>query len=411
MGMQIEKHWTIRGREQNLGPLSSYALTLWGVQGLLYPQDVVMGTNRAFRAGYLPSLQKFMRNNGHLSRPYMWSVAGGKGGVGKSIVSALTAIALAQRDSKVVLVDADFGGANQREIFGVTRPVKNIWQILNNRSEDIDNFLIPSQVGNLQLLLCEANASDPFHNSIIHRLKFIQMLRCLEADYVILDLGPRMLDSDLDYYLNSDVQINVSSPEMTSIQNVSRFLKRAFKRKIDTAIYALQDEEEYHRFEIESENYPIQRQSLEFMQNRALPNRELLKRVIDSFNVKIIFNMISEHAPMPGKVLSKYLNSELGIHIDVLGSIPYDPVVRRALHLRNISLVAFNKYTVFSQINRILDKVLDAPKDVPTTHTSILNNSLGTGYSTNEIICGSWCSSWGDCDFQNPGYRCPIKNE
>ena len=40
------------------------------------------------------------------------AVGGGKGGIGKSLVSANLGIALAARGSKVVLVDADLGGAN-----------------------------------------------------------------------------------------------------------------------------------------------------------------------------------------------------------------------------------------------------------------------------------------------------------
>ena len=42
----------------------------------------------------------------------LWAFGGGKGGVGKSIVSANIAISLAQKNSTVVIVDADLGAAN-----------------------------------------------------------------------------------------------------------------------------------------------------------------------------------------------------------------------------------------------------------------------------------------------------------
>ena len=50
------------------------------------------------------------------------TVGGGKGGVGKSIVSSNLAVAMAQNGSKVVLVDCDLGAANQHVLFGIDRP-------------------------------------------------------------------------------------------------------------------------------------------------------------------------------------------------------------------------------------------------------------------------------------------------
>ena len=40
----------------------------------------------------------------------IWAVAGGKGGVGKSVVAALLCEALAQRELRVVAVDLDLAG-------------------------------------------------------------------------------------------------------------------------------------------------------------------------------------------------------------------------------------------------------------------------------------------------------------
>jgi hypothetical protein len=75
---------------KTIGPISSYALALWGLQGLLYPNDIITRNGqRRFLAGYLPGMMPFIRNNGHLHRAKLWAVAGGKGGVGKSVFFAL----------------------------------------------------------------------------------------------------------------------------------------------------------------------------------------------------------------------------------------------------------------------------------------------------------------------------------
>ena len=42
----------------------------------------------------------------------IWSVGGGKGGIGKSVATVNIGCALALGGKKVILVDADLGGAN-----------------------------------------------------------------------------------------------------------------------------------------------------------------------------------------------------------------------------------------------------------------------------------------------------------
>src|SRR3990170_8975838 len=51
--------------------------------------------------------------------PKVWAVGGGKGGVGKSLVTSSLGILLAQSGKKVLIIDADFGAANLHTFFGV----------------------------------------------------------------------------------------------------------------------------------------------------------------------------------------------------------------------------------------------------------------------------------------------------
>ena len=45
------------------------------------------------------------------NRPRIWAVGGGKGGVGKTVITANTAISLAQQGKRCVALDLDLGGA------------------------------------------------------------------------------------------------------------------------------------------------------------------------------------------------------------------------------------------------------------------------------------------------------------
>jgi flagellar biosynthesis protein FlhG len=50
------------------------------------------------------------------------AVGGGKGGIGKSLVSANLGIALARAGHRVILADVDLGGANLLTCLGMTQP-------------------------------------------------------------------------------------------------------------------------------------------------------------------------------------------------------------------------------------------------------------------------------------------------
>jgi flagellar biosynthesis protein FlhG len=50
------------------------------------------------------------------------AVGGGKGGIGKSLVSANLGIALARAGHRVILADVDLGGANLHTCLGMTQP-------------------------------------------------------------------------------------------------------------------------------------------------------------------------------------------------------------------------------------------------------------------------------------------------
>ena len=55
-------------------------------------------------------------------RRQIWSIGGGKGGIGKSLLAASLGWQLARLGKRVVLVDADLGGANLHTCLGLPGP-------------------------------------------------------------------------------------------------------------------------------------------------------------------------------------------------------------------------------------------------------------------------------------------------
>ena len=61
-------------------------------------------------------------------RKKLWSIGGGKGGIGKSVFTLGLGISLSRMGKKIILVDADLGGANLHTLMGV-RFLRAPWRI------------------------------------------------------------------------------------------------------------------------------------------------------------------------------------------------------------------------------------------------------------------------------------------
>ena len=85
-------------------------------------------------------------------RANFWAVGSGKGGVGKSVVTANLAIALAQKGKKCVILDADLGGANQHTILGMPYPRTSLADLFSRTVPSLKEILLPTPIPNLWLI-------------------------------------------------------------------------------------------------------------------------------------------------------------------------------------------------------------------------------------------------------------------
>ena len=79
------------------------------------------------------------------------AVGSGKGGVGKSLLAANIAIYLAQLGKRVVLLDADLGGANLHTFVGVERPHVTLGDFFDQRAGRIEECIVETSVSGLGL--------------------------------------------------------------------------------------------------------------------------------------------------------------------------------------------------------------------------------------------------------------------
>lgn len=168
----------------------------------------------------------------------MLAVGGGKGGVGKSFLTANLAVSIAREGLRVVAVDTDLEGANLHTFLGVPRPRASLADFVARREKDVAKLAVDTPVRNLQLIAAtDANLHDAQPRPLL-RLKLMHALRRLQADIVLVDLGAGTHAAAVDYFLIGDDGILVLAPEPISVENAYAFLRAAFYRRLRSAMKA-----------------------------------------------------------------------------------------------------------------------------------------------------------------------------
>src|SRR5207253_10311126 len=147
------------------------------------------------------------------------AIGGGKGGVGKSLLAANLGIYLAQLGKRVVLIDADLGGANLHTFVGVERPKVTLGDFFDKRVARIEDCVVATAVKGLGLVSGEGDPLWAANPRPATKNRLINQVREIDTDYLICDLPPGSGFIALDFFLVAHIGILVVVPEPTSVEN------------------------------------------------------------------------------------------------------------------------------------------------------------------------------------------------
>jgi len=169
----------------------------------------------------------------HRKAPEILVVGSGKGGVGKSCFAVNTAVAVARKGWRVILVDADLGCSNVETILG-TRSERRLDEFfLQEGRKDLAPVLCDTHYENLRLIPGATGLLDVTNPKFAQKVAFIRELRRLDADLIIVDLEAGTHLNALDVFLVTKTNgVVMITPEKTSIDNAFKFLRAVLFRKI-----------------------------------------------------------------------------------------------------------------------------------------------------------------------------------
>lgn len=288
------------------------------------------------------------------------AVGGGKGGIGKSLLAANMATDMALRGVDTILVDCDLGGANVHTFLGMERPERNLSDFIVRRAETLADVVVDTPVQHLSLISGAFNALQSAN--ILHQQKrrLLRSIEQLDAECVILDLGAGTSFNVLDFFLLADHGVLVLTPEPTAVENVYRFLKAAFLRRLQKISRQLRVEkliqESTHNAGSRSMR-PIE--LIEHVAAAAPEVGDVLLEELEQFQPHLVVNQVRELADETlGESVRRAARTVFGIHVRYLGAVRWEDRAWRAVR-ENRTLRLDPALTSFSgSVRRMTDRLL-----------------------------------------------------
>jgi len=290
-------------------------------------------------------------------------VASGKGGVGKSLLSANLAVALGQAGKKVVLADLDLGASNLHLVIGQQAPKAGIGTFLTGQSR-FEDIIFPTEYENVSFIAGDSEIPGLTSLKAAQKNDLIKNFIKCDADYLILDLGAGTHLTILDMFLLSPQGIVVTAPTVTATLNGYLFLKNSVFRmmyntfKRGSAAYNYLEQ-------LKSDSASLQRlyipKMIEQLDKVDPESTGLFKARMAQFKPRLVLNMIDDPKDADRALKIKRSCAEyLGLNLEHLGVMYRDSMQDKALASR-LPVIVYKPQSIISQaVYRIAEKILQS---------------------------------------------------
>ena len=302
-------------------------------------------------------------NTDRKSPPQIWAIGGGKGGVGKSVVSAVLAFWLARMGKRTVLVDLDLGGANQHTLLGIKNPLKTLNDFITRKFSTLEDVCIDTEAQNLRLISGASDVLSLANPHFSQKVKLINHFSRIDADYVILDLGAGTSFNVLDFFLAANKKIVVLTPEPTSIQNAYIFIRNAVYRRLSRLSSKTPSLQALIKTAMDPKNVlkiRTVKELLQFIEESGGKDvMEVLKKEIDNIRLTVITNMARDNKERnAGRIVQTVAEKYLTIQSTDLLSVSYDKQIN-AMVSDMVPLINLDQSShAFAEIYEIASKLL-----------------------------------------------------
>lgn len=257
----------------------------------------------------------------------LWSIGGGKGGIGKSLVTLGLGVALARLGKKVILIDGDLGGANLHTLMGVRYPHVSLEHYLTKKVERLEDTVINTAVEGIGLICGADNLLGSANPTYAQKMRLLNEIEALPAEYVLMDLGAGTSFNTLDFFNYAGGKITLFTTQAPSLQNAYGFIKNALYRKLYQHFAG--DDEVLHLIYRGGAGDEPGISTIQDLLNHfeaADPEKHAqIAQVLQDFHLFLVINMVKSPADLKyAEIIGSLCQDCLSIHPEIMGHVPFD---------------------------------------------------------------------------------------
>jgi flagellar biosynthesis protein FlhG len=299
------------------------------------------------------------------SKPRLWAVGGGKGGVGKSLICANFSLLLARRGRKVIAIDLDLGGSNLHTCLGMEPPKLGVGDWAMDRVSDLPSLLAQTNEPGLRVI---SGSTDPIRViDLMERRSesLIQALRGLDADDVVIDLGAGTGALTIEFFNHADQGILSILPEPTSVENAYRFIRAVFFRRLKSAdvppgikevIDAATDQKNILGIKTPADLLAI-------VDRLDEASGAVLRKEILGFKPSIVINQVRSQTDIDvGRAICSVCRRYFGVELQYAGYIDYDNSVWRAVRAKKAIIQEYPHSVLANRMEHLTRALLGEEK-------------------------------------------------
>jgi flagellar biosynthesis protein FlhG len=295
-------------------------------------------------------------------------IASGKGGVGKTILSANLGVSLAKAGKTVVLIDLDLGGSNLHTCLGVKNRYPGVGNYIFQRDSIFESLILPMEQPRMFFIPGDSLLPGTANLPYFRKLKILKSINELVADFVLLDLGSGTTYNTVDFALSSTAPLIVITPETTSILNAYSFIKTTLYRLLYRSFPPSSKEreiiQEFLTGKIEGTDTSLSKIVEELREHSSESGRKAEEQ-LNGFAPRIVLNSGRDTKDIEiGARLRHIVRKNLGIEVEYIGYLKNDPLVPQSLARRK-PVVMLNPGSPYSvSVKNLAARIISSPSPV-----------------------------------------------
>ncbi len=252
-------------------------------------------------------------------QPKVICITSGKGGVGKTNLTANLAYAIAKEGRKVLILDADLNLANIDVLLGIT-PKYNLQHVFTGE-KSLTEIMVTGP-GGMKILPAASGIMELANLNEDQRLYFLAEMEALESkiDILLIDTGAGINENVIYFNLAAQERIVLLTPDPTSLTDAYAMIK------------VLSTRHDIKKFKI--------------IINMALSEKEAFD----------IFRQLS-------KVCDQFLET---LSLDFMGYLPYDKSLVTSVRSQNLVVERFPNAAASKMLKKIAQSIINAPPEFNT---------------------------------------------